>query len=53
MLGLDLAQAPLIGAALQVYWTRLVAHTQSQYPDLAFGRVDNATLCPCCGSKPA
>lgn len=52
MLGLDLAQAPLIGAALQVYWTRLVAHTQSQYPDLAFGRVDNATLCPCCGSKP-
>lgn len=52
MLGLDLGQAPLIGAALQVYWTRLVAHTQAQYPDLAFGRVDDATACPCCGAKP-
>ncbi len=52
MLGLDLGQAPLIGAALQVYWTRLVAHTQAQYPDLAFGRVDDATACPCCGSRP-
>jgi FdhE protein len=52
MLGLDLGQAPLIGAALQVYWTRLVAHTQAQYPDLAFGRVDDATACPCCGGKP-
>ncbi len=52
MLGLDLGQAPLIGAALQVYWARLVAHTQAQYPDLAFGRVDDATRCPCCGSGP-
>lgn len=52
MLGLDLGQAPLIGAALQVYWTRLVAHTQAQYPDLAFGRVDDATACPCCASRP-
>lgn len=52
MLGLDLGQAPLIGAALQVYWTRLVAHTQAQYPELAFGRVDDATRCPCCGSGP-
>lgn len=52
MLGLHLGQAPLIGAALQVYWTRLVAHTQAQYPDLAFGRVDDATSCPCCAGKP-
>ena len=52
MLGLDLGRAPLIGAALQVYWTRLAAHTQAQYPDLAFGRVDDATRCPCCGSGP-
>lgn len=52
MLGLDLGQAPLIGAALQVYWARLVAHTQAQYPELAFGRVDDATTCPCCASRP-
>lgn len=52
MLGLNLGQAPLIGAALQVYWARLVARTQARYPELAFGRVDDATLCPCCGSKP-
>lgn len=52
MLGLDLGQAPLIGAALQVYWARLVVHTQAQYPDLAFGKIDDARVCPCCGSKP-
>ncbi len=52
MLGLDLATAPLIGAALQVYWTRLVNRTQSAFPDLAFGPIDNATVCPCCGSQP-
>lgn len=52
MLGLDLGQAPLIGAALQVYWARLVHHTQHQYPDLAFGMVDDRKLCPCCGSRP-
>ena len=51
-LGLDMACAPLIGAALQVYWSRAVNATQSQHPDLAFGRVDKATLCPCCGSRP-
>lgn len=52
MLGLDLGQAPLIGAALQVYWTRLVARTQHAYPDLAFGRIDDGKVCPCCGSLP-
>lgn len=52
MLGLDLATAPLIGAALQVYWTRLVNRTQSAFPDLAFGLVDKATVCPCCGGQP-
>ncbi len=53
MLGLDLAAAPLIGAALQVYWTRLVHRTQSAFPDLAFGPIlDHATVCPCCGSQP-
>lgn len=52
MLGLDLGQAPLIGAALQVYWTRLVHRTQHAYPDLAFGRIDDGKVCPCCGSQP-
>lgn len=53
MLGLDLATSPLIGAALQVCWTRLVRHTQSAFPDLAFGPIlDRATVCPCCGSQP-
>lgn len=52
MLGLDLAAAPLIGAALQVYWARLVARTQAAFPDLAFGPIDNARVCPCCGSQP-
>ena len=50
--GLDLAMAPLVGAALQLYWTRLVDRTQNAFPDLAFGRVDNARQCPCCGSAP-
>ncbi len=52
MLGLDLGQAPLIGAALQVYWTRLVTQTQHAYPELAFGRIDDGKVCPCCGSVP-
>lgn len=52
MLGLDLASAPLIGAALQVYWTRLVLRTQAAFPDLAFGPIDDARVCPCCGSQP-
>lgn len=52
MLGLDYASAPLIGAALQVYWTRLVHRTQAAFPDLAFGLIDNARVCPCCGSPP-
>ena len=52
MLGLNLGQAPLIAAALQVHWTRWVARTQHAFPDLAFGRVDEGKLCPCCASLP-
>jgi FdhE protein len=55
MLGLDLAAAPIIGAALQTYWTHLVLATQSARGDdrpPPFGRVDDATLCPCCASRP-
>jgi FdhE protein len=55
MLGLDLASAPLIAAALQTHWTHLVLATQAargadRLPP--FGRTDDATLCPCCGSRP-
>lgn len=52
MLGLNMAHAPLLGAALQLYWTRLVLATQAAHPDLAFGLVDSQRLCPCCGSEP-
>lgn len=46
--GVDLAAAPLIGAALQVYWVRLAcALEQADFP-----RPDVHTLCPACGSLP-
>jgi FdhE protein len=52
--GLDLACAPIVAGALQVYWSHMVlavqaAHTQGGQP---FGRLDDPTLCPCCGSHP-
>jgi FdhE protein len=55
MLGLDLAAAPLIGAALQTYWTHLVIATQQARGDdrlPPFGRVDDVLSCPCCAGKP-
>jgi FdhE protein len=55
MLGLDLAAAPLIAAGLQTYWTHLVLATNQSTltgRQSAFGRTDDATLCPCCGSRP-
>lgn len=55
MLGLDLGTAPLIGAALQVYWVQLVAQVQAAHGagrDAPFGRIDDAAACPCCGSRP-
>ncbi len=55
MLGLDLAAAPLIAAALQLHWVRLVQQTAaaaSPAPVAPFGRIDDPTLCPCCGSPP-
>ncbi len=51
-LGLNLATAPLIAAALQVYWTALVAQTLAAHGAQAFGRTHAATRCPCCGSTP-
>jgi len=52
MLGLDLGTAPLIGAALQVYWARLIQQSVKTYGESIFGFVDNPTHCPCCGSRP-
>ena len=55
MRGLDLGSAPLIAAALQVYFTHLVLATEAargadRLPP--YGRVDDATRCPCCASLP-
>jgi FdhE protein len=55
MLGLDLATAPLIAAGLQLHWVRLVQQTATAHTGGAvapFGRIDDATVCPCCGSRP-
>lgn len=46
--GLDPAHAPLIGAALQVYWAHMVAALGTQ----SFHPLEVGTLCPCCGSRP-
>jgi FdhE protein len=46
--GLDRATAPLIGAALQVYWTHLVTTLGAD----AFGLIEPASVCPACGSRP-
>jgi len=50
--GLDLAAAPLIGAALQVYWVRLVAEAAGRFGASIFDRPAQGSLCPCCGSRP-
>ncbi|WP_431048103.1 formate dehydrogenase accessory protein FdhE [Roseateles sp. L2-2] len=57
--GLDPAAAPLIAAALQVYWARLVVRLQARYDEsdqgehvAPFGMIDDPTVCPCCGSRP-
>ncbi|MEQ1683985.1 MAG: formate dehydrogenase accessory protein FdhE [Burkholderiaceae bacterium] len=55
MLGLDMAAAPLIAAALQAYWTQLVLATEAARGSdrlAPFGRTDDPTLCPCCASAP-
>jgi len=57
--GLDPAAAPLVAAALQLHWVRLVQQLQDRYQrsdhaeHLApFGMIDDPTVCPCCGSRP-
>jgi len=46
--GLQVASAPLIGAALQVYFTQLVIALGER----SFPRIDVATVCPCCANRP-
>ncbi len=46
--GLDVACAPVIGAALQVYWTRLAAALDTVW----IARPESHGLCPVCGSPP-
>lgn len=45
---LDLAVAPFVASALQVYWT----HMATALGDQASGRSDIANLCPVCASQP-
>jgi FdhE protein len=52
---LDLAGAPLIAAALQMYWTHMVLTLQEARGtarDAPFGRTLDVTRCPCCASLP-
>lgn len=52
--GLDFACAPLIAAALQVYWTHLVIETRQYVSERGqeLARAVDETVCPCCGSLP-
>jgi len=52
--GLDLGTAPVVGAALQVHWTHLLLATQAGHhgQGAPFGRIDDETVCPCCGGRP-
>lgn len=58
MRGLDMATSPLVAAAMQVYFTHLVLavqageHGPTHGGAQPFGRIDDATACPCCGSRP-
>jgi FdhE protein len=52
--GLDLGCAPIVAAALQTTWTHLVLAVQAHgvKGGQPFGRIDDETICPCCGSLP-
>lgn len=54
MEGLDLATAPLVAATLQVYWAHMVSEVLQRQDNRGqpFGRIDDETACPCCGSRP-
>ena len=40
--------SPLVGAALQVFWTRQAASMKTD----DVGLIGTSTVCPCCGSRP-
>lgn len=46
--GVDTAYGPLVGAALQAYWAHMVMTLGSG----RFERIETASLCPACGSRP-
>ncbi len=46
--GIDIAAAPFIAAALQVYWV----HMATELGVAAFGRAEKDERCPVCGSPP-
>lgn len=52
--GLDMASAPIVAAALQVYWLHMVDRVRHGEPghEAPFGRIVDETVCPCCGSRP-
>lgn len=52
--GLDMSVAPLIGAALQVYWVHMVCASEAIRDPATYAAVklDDAGTCPCCGGLP-
>ncbi len=53
MARVDLACAPLVAAALQCNFTHLMLQAQQHAGGgQPFGRLDDETVCPCCGSAP-
>jgi FdhE protein len=55
MHGLDFGEAPLVAAALQLHWHRLIQQIQARSRDARlapFGRTDALNRCPCCASRP-
>lgn len=52
--GLNVAFAPFIGAALQVYWVYMVCNTEGLQSDALYSsmNLNEANVCPCCGSAP-
>lgn len=52
--GVDVAAAPFIGAALQVYWVHMVCSDKALREDSVYLKVSTSeqTLCPCCASVP-
>jgi FdhE protein len=51
MVGLDFAAAPIIAAALQVYWVHLAGYAQTRYQP-SNEQAAGHSICPCCASLP-